>query len=112
MTVTSVRVAIKHLIATQEITQGVYPRFSVFTILKYDEYQNNDKHNNTGTTQQQHGNDTGTTQPYSKQEGNKEIRKYSNKGFETKTAKKTQSYDIEAYKRRSMERLMRVEGKG
>ena len=43
----SLRTALAHLEVTQEVTQCSYPKYSVFTVVHYDEYQATDTVNDT-----------------------------------------------------------------
>lgn len=45
-----IRTALEHLEATNEITRSVFPKFSVITVVKYDEYQSSNQQNNQQNT--------------------------------------------------------------
>lgn len=45
LTERQVRTAIEHLETTNELTRCSYPKFTVFTVVKYDEYQSIDQQN-------------------------------------------------------------------
>ena len=66
-----VRTAVKHLKTTGEVAQVTYPKFSVFTVVNYDKYQNGaqswaGKGHSRGTQRAQEG------QQYKKNKKNKE----------------------------------------
>lgn len=50
----AVRTSMKHLISTNEVTNKGYSKFSVFTVVKYSQYQEANKESNLQTTKQQH----------------------------------------------------------
>lgn len=54
LTLQSVRTAIKHLILTHELTQTPTPKFTIFTVVSYDAYQNANTVSNTRATHEQH----------------------------------------------------------
>lgn len=58
LTVSEIRTVIKKLKKTQEITQTVYPKFSVFTVVAYNKYQ----HGYADFSRRSQRNDTGLTQ--------------------------------------------------
>jgi len=62
LTVQNIRTAIKHLISTQELTTKQHGKYRIFTVVKYDCYQQpNTKPNNEVTRNQQESNTKVTT---------------------------------------------------
>ena len=66
-----VRTALKHLKETQEVTQTVYPKFSVFTINNYDLYQGETQ----TVTSERHTSDTVATRKRQHNKNNKNDKK-------------------------------------
>ena len=67
LTVQQVRTALDHLKSTGEITDKAYSKFRVITVVKYDEYQKDNRQDNSQSTgNQQAGNSqsTGNQQQY------------------------------------------------
>ena len=71
LTVNEVRTAIKHLELTNELTSKSHVKFSVFTVVKYNEYQSLNKQT---TTESQPFNDDLTTIEEVKKERSKEVK--------------------------------------
>lgn len=61
MTEREVRTAIEHLESTNEVTKCSYPKFTVITVVKYNEYQANDQQNVQQTTDKRPASDQQTT---------------------------------------------------
>lgn len=61
LTIREVRTAISHLKMTGEVTCKAYPKFTVFTIKNYGEYQASDTQNDRQATDKRHSNDILTT---------------------------------------------------
>lgn len=75
-----IRTALEHLESTNEITKSTYPKFSVITVIKYDEYQSSNQVNNQQTADKS-TNKTTKYQPSSNQVATTdEEYKNSNKG--------------------------------
>lgn len=69
LSVRQVRVALDHLIMTGELTSKAYPKFRVITVVKYNEYQQDDRQNDSQMTCKRQANDrqvTGKRQQYNK----------------------------------------------
>ncbi len=99
MSVQEVRTALEHLKSTNEITIKRTSKFSIITVLKYDEFQ---KSTNTSTIKQPTSNHQSTNkQPqYNKYNKNN---KYNNKYSDTKNDLYTLSDDeIAAFKSKSL----------
>lgn len=71
MTIREVRTAISHLKSTGEVTCKTYPKYTVFTVKNYCEYQSSDIQNDSQTTGKRHSNDILTTTIEEKKEGKK-----------------------------------------
>ena len=73
LSVRQVRVALDHLIMTGELTSKAYPKFRVITVVKYNEYQQDDRQNDSQMTGKRQANDrqvTGKRQQYNKNNNN------------------------------------------
>lgn len=68
MSVQSVRTSINHLISTSELTSKGYSQFSIFTVVKYNDYQEPNKETNIQLTSNQQA----TNNNRRKKEGKKE----------------------------------------
>lgn len=67
LSIRQVRVALDHLIMTGELTSKAYSKFRVITVVNYDKYQNNDRQNDSQTTDKRQADDsqmTGKRQQY------------------------------------------------
>ena len=67
LTIQQVRTALDHLKSTGEITDKAYPKYRVITVVKYDEYQQDNRQNNsqsTGNQQSSNRQSTGNQQQY------------------------------------------------
>ena len=67
LTIQQVRTALDHLKSTGEITDKAYPKYRVITVVKYDEYQQDNRQNNSQTTGNQQASNrqsTGNQQQY------------------------------------------------
>ena len=67
LTIQQVRTALDHLKSTGEITDRAYPKYRVITVVKYDEYQQDNRQNNSQTTGNQQASNrqsTGNQQQY------------------------------------------------
>ena len=67
LTIQQVRTALDHLKSTGEITDKSYPKYRVITVVKYDEYQQDNRQNNsqsTGNQQASNRQATGNQQQY------------------------------------------------
>ena len=72
LTIREVRTAISHLKSTGEVTCKTYPKYTVFTVKNYCEYQSSDIQNDSQATDKRHSNDILTTTIEEKKEGKKE----------------------------------------
>ena len=61
LSVQMVRTAINHLISTRELTCRATPKFSIFTVVKWDEYQGANMVSNNQSTSDQHAPNTQST---------------------------------------------------
>lgn len=61
LSVQKVRTAISHLISTRELTYRATPKFGIFTVVKWDEYQGANTVSNTISTCNQHALNTQST---------------------------------------------------
>ena len=67
LSIQQVRTALDHLKSTGEITDKAYPKYRVITVVKYDEYQQDNRQNNsqsTGNQQAINRQSTGNQQQY------------------------------------------------
>lgn len=95
MTIREVRTAISHLKLTGEVTCKTYPKYTVFTVKNYCEYQSSDIQNDSQTTDNRHSNDILTTTIEEKKEGKnnkKEDTNVSKKKFEPPTVDDVRAY--------------------
>ncbi len=95
MTIREVRTAISHLKLTGEVTCKTYPKYTVFTVKNYCEYQSSDIQNDSQTTGNRHSNDILTTTIEEKKEGKnnkKEDTNVSKKKFEPPTVDDVRAY--------------------
>ena len=95
MTIREVRTAISHLKLTGEVTCKTYPKYTVFTVKNYCEYQSSDIQNDSQTTCNRHSNDILTTTIEEKKEGKnnkKEDTNVSKKKFEPPTVDDVRAY--------------------
>ena len=79
LTIQQVRTALDHLKSTGEITDKAYSKFRVITVVKYDEYQKDNRQDNsqsTGNQQASNRQSTGNQQQYNN--NNKGIREQGN----------------------------------
>lgn len=72
LTEREIRTAISHLKSTGEVTSKTTNKYTVFTVVKYDLYQQSDKQNDRQATGNRHSNDILTTTIEEKKEGKKE----------------------------------------
>lgn len=95
LTIREVRTAISHLKSTGEVTCKTYPKYTVFTVKNYCEYQQSDMQNDSQTTDKRHSNDILTTTIEEKKEGknNKKVdTNVSTKKFIPPTVEEVRSY--------------------
>ena len=67
LSIQQVRTSLLHLISTGELTSKAYPKYRVITVVKYDEYQADNRQNNsqsTGNQQATNRQSTGNQQQY------------------------------------------------
>jgi hypothetical protein len=79
LSIRQVRVALDHLIMTGELTNKSYTKYRVITVVKYDQYQSNDRQIDSQMTDKRQTNDcqmTDKRQQYNN--NNKEIKKKRN----------------------------------
>ena len=50
LSIQQVRTSLAHLISTGELTSKAYPKYRVITVVKYDEYQADNRQNNSQST--------------------------------------------------------------
>lgn len=55
MTIRQVRGSLEHLISTGEVTSKAYPRYRIITIVKYNDYQDDDRQNGRQTSDETAG---------------------------------------------------------
>ena len=83
LSIQQVRTALDHLKSTGEITDKAYNKYRVITVVKYDDYQKDNRQNNsqsTGNQQADNRQSTGNQQQYNN--NNKDIReKWNNVSF-------------------------------
>ena len=96
MTIREVRTAISHLKSTGEVTCKTYPKYTVFTVKNYCEYQQSDMQNDSQMTDNRHSNDILTTTIEEKKEG-KNIKKEDPKGSKKKIFEPPSVDDVRAY---------------
>ncbi|MGL6199850.1 MAG: hypothetical protein ACRC3H_13055 [Lachnospiraceae bacterium] len=72
LTVNEIRTAIKHLKSTGEITSKSHSKFTVFTVIGYDDYQGANKQTHSQITSRSHSVNTRLTTIEEKKEGKKE----------------------------------------
>ena len=75
----SLRTCLSRLKKTQELTIKSTNKYSLITILNYDEYQTQEKHTNQQTNQQLTSNQPATNQQLTTYNNNKNIKKEKNK---------------------------------
>lgn len=95
LTIREVRTAISHLKSTGEVTCKTYPKYTVFTVKNYCEYQQSDMQNDSQTTDNRHSNDILTTTIEEKKEGknNKKVdTNVSTKKFIPPTVEEVRAY--------------------
>jgi hypothetical protein len=95
LTIREVRTAISHLKSTGEVTCKTYPKYTVFTVKNYCEYQQSDIQNDSQTTDKRHSNDILTTTIEEKKEGKnnkKEDTNVSKKKFIPPTVEEVRAY--------------------
>ena len=61
LSVRQIRTAIKKLEKTGEVARCKYPKFTVFTVVNYDEYQASDREDDNVATSKRQGNDRQAT---------------------------------------------------
>ena len=61
LTIQQVRTALDHLKSTGEITDKTYPKYRVITVVKYNDYQQDNRQNNSQTTGNQHASNSQVT---------------------------------------------------
>lgn len=61
LTVRQIRTALKHLKATGEVTDKIFPKYRVITVVSYDQFQTSDRQNDRQTTDKRQGNDRQAT---------------------------------------------------
>lgn len=67
LSIQQVRTALDHLKSTGEITDRIYPKYRVITVVKYNDYQQDNRQNNsqsTGNQQASNSQSTGNQQQY------------------------------------------------
>lgn len=81
LTIRQVRTAINHLISTGEVTASKYPKYTVYTVVNYDEYQDNRQANRQSDgrvmTGHRHGSDSQLTTMEERRRKNKKDKKSS-----------------------------------
>lgn len=95
LTIREVRTAISHLKSTGEVTCKTYPKYTVFTVKNYCEYQQRDIQNDSQVTGERHSNDILTTTIEEKKEGKnlkKEDTSVSKKKFVPPTVDEVRAY--------------------
>ena len=71
LTERSIRTAINHLKSTHEVTQRSTNRYTVITVVNYDEYQNSDTQSDKQVTSKRHTSDRQVTTNEESNKGNK-----------------------------------------
>lgn len=71
LTERSIRTAINHLKSTHEVTQRSTNRYTVITVVNYDEYQNSDTQSDRQVTSKRHTSDRQVTTNEESNKGNK-----------------------------------------
>lgn len=71
LTERAIRTALNHLNSTHEVTQHSTSRYTVITVVNYDEYQKSDTQSDTRVTHHRHTNDTRVTTNEESNKGNK-----------------------------------------
>ena len=61
LSIRQVRVALEHLIMTGEVTNKSFTKYRVITVVKYDQYQRNDRQNDSQMTDKRQTNDSQMT---------------------------------------------------
>ena len=82
LSIQQVRTALEHLKSTGEITDKAYPKYRVITVVKYDDYQKDNRQDNrqsTGNQQADNRQSTGNQQQYNN--NNNVLREQGNNGF-------------------------------
>lgn len=74
LTIREIRTAILHLKTTGEVTVKTFSKYSIFTVVKYNEYQSNDMQIDSQPTGKRHSNDILTTIIEEKKERKKGIK--------------------------------------
>ena len=74
LSVRQVRVALDHLILTGELTSKSYPKYRIITVVKYNDYQNDDRQDDSQMTGERQANDSQVT-------GKRQQRNNNNKGI-------------------------------
>ena len=75
-----VRTALEHLESTNEVTRCAYPKYTVITVVKYDDYQSIDQQNDQETSNKKTNKRPSTDQvPTTDEESNKEKNKKNTK---------------------------------
>lgn len=95
LTIREVRTAISHLKSTGEVTCKTYPKYTVFTVKNYCEYQSSDIQNDSQATDKRHSNDILTTTIEEKKEekNNKKVdTNVSTKKFIPPTVEEVRAY--------------------
>lgn len=95
LSVRQVRTALDHLILTGELTSTAYSKYRVITVVKYNEYQQNDRQNDrqsTGNRQADDSQMTGNRQQYKKNKNVKKEQRNNHQIFVIPTVA-----DVEAY---------------
>ena len=75
LTERSIRTALNHLKMTQEVTQRSTSRYTVITVVNYDEYQKGDTQSDTQVTHKRHTSDKQVTTNEERNKENKETKK-------------------------------------
>lgn len=79
LSIQQVRTALDHLKSTGEITDRIFPKYRVITVVKYNDYQDDNRQNNsqsTGNQQASNSQSTGNQQQYNN--NNKETKEKGN----------------------------------
>ena len=96
LSIQQVRTALDHLKSTGEITDRIFPKFRIITVIKYNDYQQDNRQNNsqsTGNQQATNSQSTGYQQQYN---NDKKNNKENNKNNHSIFIKPTVA-DVEAY---------------
>ena len=95
LTIREVRTAISHLKLTGEVTCKTYPKYTVFTVKNYCEYQQRDIQNDSQVTGERHSNDILMTTIEERKNLKKEDTNVSKKKFVLPTVDEVRAYCID-----------------